>query len=94
MQATKRIMVYLKEIIHNDILVPKLNGDKDKLIGFWDSDWCGDKVEEEANIFSNYSIFLQSRVHFNLQCNLSWSTIAIFIDCDQDRNTNKYLTLK
>ncbi|MCI13770.1 copia-type polyprotein, partial [Trifolium medium] len=44
MQAVKRILRYLQGTDDYGVLYPNTDGKKGKLVGYYDSDWSGDKV--------------------------------------------------
>jgi hypothetical protein len=57
MQAVKRILRYLQGTIDHGVLFPKPKEHIDKLIGYCDSDWCGDQVERRSTMGYMFKLF-------------------------------------
>ncbi|XP_019418504.1 PREDICTED: uncharacterized protein LOC109329279 [Lupinus angustifolius] len=65
MTAAKRVMRYLKGTLHYGILFPNEVENKLQLVGFSDSNWCGDK--EYKRCTSGYTFFVHGAP-------ISWSS--------------------
>ncbi|GAU28769.1 hypothetical protein TSUD_357540, partial [Trifolium subterraneum] len=87
MQAVKRIMRYLQGTIDYGILFPKPTGHKGNLIGFCDSDWCGDQVERKSTMGYVFKLF---------DSPISWSskkqTVVALSTCEAEYISACYAT--
>ncbi|GAU43236.1 hypothetical protein TSUD_241260 [Trifolium subterraneum] len=87
MQAVKRIMRYLQGTIDYGILFPKPIGHKGNLIGFCDSDWCGDQVERKSTMGYVFKLF---------DSPISWSskkqTVVALFTCEAEYISACYAT--
>ncbi|KAK2426061.1 putative mitochondrial protein [Trifolium repens] len=57
MQAVKRILRYLQGTADHGILFPKPLNHKNNLIGYCDSDWCGDQIERRSTMGYVFRLF-------------------------------------
>ncbi|GAU37763.1 hypothetical protein TSUD_102800 [Trifolium subterraneum] len=87
MQAVKRIIRYLHGTIDYGILFPKPTGHKGNLIGFCDSDWCGDQVERKSTMGYVFKLF---------DSPISWSskkqTVVALSTCEAEYISACYVT--
>ncbi|GAU32209.1 hypothetical protein TSUD_277890 [Trifolium subterraneum] len=87
LQAVKRIMMYLQGTFDYGILFPKPTGHKGNLIGFCDSDWCGDQVERKSTMGYVFKLF---------DSPISWSskkqTVVALSTCEAEYISACYAT--